>query len=488
MFPAVQLDASLEAPLYRQLFEKIRELIASRKLAKGERLPATRELAGLLGLNRTTVSAAYALLESEGLIQGHVGRGSFVLGEPEPSGPGLNWERLLPPAGPAAPQAPPDAISFASSRPAEELFPIEAFRETCDEVLRGPGAPAILQLGSPAGYPPLRHHLLAAAKREGVARATDDLMVTSGCQQAMDLLQRVLVRPGDTLLVEDPVYPGLKNLFQSAGAQLVGVPMGPDGMDVEALERIAARTAPRVIVTTPNFQNPTGATQPPEARRAVLRIARAAGAVLIENDTYGELRYRGEPAAAIKEIDETGDTVLLRSFSKLTFPGLRVGWVTGPKALIARLIEAKQLADLHTDQLSQAALLRFVRSGRLEAHRERVLAAGAERLNAALEACAKHLPAGTHFTHPRGGMNLWVRLPDPLDANELLAPAHRRGVSYVPGRYFEVSRREPGGLRLCFAGLKPEKIRQGLAILGEIFSAELERTRSDRSEPAPALV
>jgi 2-aminoadipate transaminase len=355
-------------------------------------------------------------------------------------------------------------------------------------VLGGADASAILQLGSPAGYPPLRHHLLAAARREGVARASDDLIITNGCQQALDLIQRVLVRPGDTVLVEDPVYPGLKNLFLKAGAQLVGVPVGAEGLDIEALERIAARTEPRLIVTTPNFQNPTGATQPPQARRAVLRIARAAGCVLVENDTYGELSYQGETAAPIKEIDETGDTVLLRSFSKLTFPGLRVGWLIGPKPLVSRLTEAKQLADLHTDQLSQAALLRFVRSGRLDEHRARVLAAGAERLKVAIEGCEAYLPAGTSFTHPGGGMNLWVKLPEPLDANELLASAHRRGVSYLPGRYFEVSRREPGGLRLCFAGLEPEKIRSGLAVLGEIFSNELAKARMERSEPAPAVV
>jgi 2-aminoadipate transaminase len=490
MFPSIRLDASSQTPLYRQLSERIKELIASQKLTRGERLPATRELAGGLGLNRTTVSAAYAVLESEGLIQGHVGRGSFVLGEADSSGRGLNWEQFLPPLEAAAPQVPtaPGTISFASSRPAEELFPVEAFRLSCEEVLSGAEAGSILQLGSPAGYPPLRHHLLDEARRTGVARAGDDLIVTNGCQQALDLIQRVLVRPGELVLVEDPVYPGLKNVFLKAGARLEGVPMGPDGLDVEALDRIARRAKPRLLVTTPNFQNPTGATLAAGARRSVLGIVRAAGCVLVENDIYGELRYEGEPAAPIKHLDETGDTILLRSFSKLTFPGLRVGWILGPKPLVARLAEAKQLADLHTDQLSQAALLRFVESGRLDAHRARVLPAGAERLKAVLQACERYLPAGTVFTRPQGGMNLWVRLPEPLDASELLAHAHRRGVSYLPGWYFEVSRRDPGGLRLCFAALQPEKIRAGLAILGEIFSSELASARLERYEPAPAVV
>jgi len=491
MLPHVQLDPDSGVPLYRQLCTYIKEYIASGKLSRGERLPATRTLAGLLGLNRTTVSAAYALLEAEGLLQGHVGRGSFVLGElGQPRPPGLNWEQILPPPEPGAPHSslPPDAISFATSRPAGELFPLDAFRLCCDEVLAGPDAATVLQLGSPAGYAPLRHHLLDHARREGVARSSDDLIITSGCQQALDLLQRILVRPGDAVLLEDPVYPGLKNLFANGGAQLVGIPAGIDGIDIEALERAALRTRPRLIVTTPNFQNPTGGTLPVEGRRAVLRIARNAGAILVENDIYGELRYTGEPLPPVKQMDDAGDTVLLRSFSKLTFPGLRVGWIIAPKALVTRVASAKQLADLHTDQLSQAALLRFAESGRLAAHRQRVLAAGAARLRAVLEACAASLPAGSSFTRPQGGMSLWARLPEPLDSAELLPRAHQENVSYLPGRYFEVSRRDPGALRLSFAGLEPEKIRAGLAVLGRVFSSELARTRFERFEPAPAVV
>jgi 2-aminoadipate transaminase len=188
-------------------------------------------------------------------------------------------------------------------------------------------------------------------------------------------------------------------------------------------------------------------------------------------------------------LDDSGDTILLRSFSKIAFPGLRVGWVTGPRAFIARLAEAKQLADLHTDQLSQALLLRFAESGRLDAHRARILRAGAERLSAVLASCERFLPAGSRFTRPQGGMNLWIRLPEPLDASELLPRAERAGVTYVPGKYFQVTRHEPGSLRLSFAGLEPDQIRTGVSALGAIFSSELERARATRRyDPAPAMV
>ncbi|MGO4882000.1 MAG: PLP-dependent aminotransferase family protein [Bryobacteraceae bacterium] len=488
------LDTVSTVPLYRQLFEHFSSLIQSGLLASGERLPATRELAGSLGLNRTTVAAAYELLESEGFITGQVGRGSFVtVQRPATDGHPLDWSDLLrhanPSPQPLAPSPLSKGVSFATSRPSEQLFPLDDLRASCQEVMASPDFAHILQLGSPSGYEPLRRYLLEAARAENLAAPDNDLIVTNGCQQSLDLLARVLLRPGDKVVVEDPVYPGLKSLFLEAGAQLIGVPVGADGIEIEPLQAALDRERPRLIVVTSNFQNPTGATLPVAARAALLRAAQNAGVPLIENDIYGDLRYSGDDLPPIKHSGDAGHVILLRSFSKITFPGLRVGWVLGPRALIARLAQSKQLADLHTDQLSQAVLLRFAESGRMAAHLAHMLRAGAERLAAVLAACDRYLPAGSRFTRPRGGMNLWVRLPEPLDAGELLARAQRENVSYLPGKYFAVSRFDPGSLRLSFAGLTPDEIRKGLATLGAIFSAELERTRSNAElDPAPAMV
>ena len=485
-----KLDHGAEAPLYRQLSEQIAHQIRRGLLARGERLPATRELAGLLGLNRTTVSAAYEILESEGLISGQVGRGSFVTGGAGSAG-GVDWNGLLErgdtsPAGPNGGWS-KDVISFAVSRPSRDLFPLDEFRATCGTVLARGDLADILQLGSPGGYEPLRRYLMEEARRQEVAGPGDDLLITNGCQQALDLIGRVLLKPGDTVAVEDPLYTGLKNLLTGMGTQLCGVPVGADGMDAAQLERVLERDKPRFLVVTSNFQNPTGASLPLAARKALLEAARRASVPVIENDAYGELRYSGEPLPALKQLDDGGGTVLLRSFSKVSFPGLRVGWALGPKPLIDRLRHAKEAADLHTDQLSQAVLLEFAESGRLEAHRTRMRQAGSERLAATLESCAKYLPAGTRWTRPEGGMNVWVRLPEPLDAGELLARAQRAGVAYMPGRYFAVSRLEPGALRLSFAGLAPEQIRAGLAILGRTVAAEMENA-GRTYEPSPAMV
>ncbi|MGH9632039.1 MAG: PLP-dependent aminotransferase family protein, partial [Bryobacteraceae bacterium] len=443
MFPALELNESSRVPLYRQLYDKIAESIRSGLISDGDRLPATRELASQIGLNRTTVSAAYALLEEDGLIKGHVGRGSFVEYRP---------------AKATVPHS--DEISFASSRPAGDQFPLAEFQATCREVTCGAQAAAILQLGSPYGYPPLREHLLHQARSGGYAGPEDDILICSGCQQALDLLQRVLLPAGETVAVEDPVYHGLKNVFVRGGARLAGVPVGSMGMAVDELARVLAVEQPRLLVVTPSFQNPTGATLPLEAREIVVRLAREFGVTLVENDIYGELRYHGQALARLKTLaklktlDGAG-TILLGSFSKVAFPGLRVGWIIAPRPLIARLAEAKQWSDLHTDHLSQAILLRFVESGRLESHLQRVRAAGVERLEAVISACREYLPAGAEFTEPQGGMSLWVRLPEPLDAAELLPRAQRQNVDYLPGRYFSVSRHEPGALRLSFGSLSP---------------------------------
>jgi len=476
-FPTLFLDSTSDVPLYKQIADALVANIEKGVLRSGEKLPATRELSVQLHVNRTTVSAAYALLEESGFIQGHVGRGSFITHK-LPSGAAADV-RATASVG----------VNFASSRPAHEAFPLAQFRRSAKAVIDSDEAAEILQLGSPYGYGPLRRYLLEEAKAEGVVRSGDDLIVTNGCQQALDLLARSFVSVGAGVMCEDPVYPGLLRVLTGHGAQLIPVPVGPSGLDLDIAEDLLQRHAVRMVVVTPNFQNPTGATVPLEGRRRLVRLARASGALLVENDIYGDLRYQGESVPTLKHLDETGNSVLLRSYSKVSFPGLRVGWAIGPREVIAKIAEEKQMADLHSDQLSQAVSLSFAQSGELERHLERTRQLGAERLRTILQACEDYLPVGSKWTEPQGGMSLWLELPGPLTAEGLLQRVREQGVDFLPGSHFSSRPEHVRSLRLGFGSVSPEKIRQGVRVLGETAARELAAGRySSDFEPAMALV
>jgi 2-aminoadipate transaminase len=332
--------------------------------------------------------------------------------------------------------------------------------------------------------------LLSGFLRDGVARASDEVLITNGCQQAIDLLVRTIIQPGDLALIEDPVYPGLREVLLRAGARLAAIPMTESGLDLNEVDRVLRRDRARMLVVTPTFQNPTGATLPLALRVELLRIAAARGVEVVENDIYSGLRYEGAPVPALKQLDGGQDVIQLGSFSKIAFPGVRVGWMLASRRLVEACASVRQWMDLHTDQFSQAILLRFAETGSLEKHRRRVVAAGAEKLAATLGACRDCLPLGSRFTRPEGGMNLWVRLPEAVRSADLLRRTEARGVSFLPGSFFAVARPELSSLRLSFAGLTVDQIRRGLVVLGEEASAELLDARPERVVPrlATAMV
>ncbi|MFL6416957.1 MAG: PLP-dependent aminotransferase family protein [Bryobacteraceae bacterium] len=473
----ISIDQSSDAPAYRQIADALALAIENGSLHRGQRLPATRELAGHLRMNRATVSAAYALLEQAGLIQGHVGRGSFVSeslelahGTRKQSGDSLD-------------------LNFASSRPAGEAFPLASFRRLSRAVIESEEATDILQLGSPYGYSALRRYLLEKARADGTASSDDDILITNGCQQALDLLARSFGGSNTKVVCEDPVYHGLLRVFSRAGCQLLPASVRSNGLDLDVLEGLLIQHRPGLIVVTPSYQNPTGTSIATEGRKRLVQMASAAGALLIEIDIYSELRYEGEASPTLKQLDGNGRTLLLGSYSKISFPGLRVGWVVGPRETIARMAEEKQISDLHSDQLSQAVLLRFAQSGELDRHLERTRVTGRQRLAAALESCQSYLPDGCRWTRPAGGMSLWITLPAPLSAEALLGAVRRHGVDFMPGRQFSLTGGHGRSLRISFGGLSPDKVRHGLRIIGEAAKRQLAFSLAHwDSEPAVALV
>jgi 2-aminoadipate transaminase len=487
----ITLDTSLDKPLYAQIRDQIRERIASGAIKVGERLEPSRELAKRLGVHRTTVSNAYAELEADGLIQGTVGRGTFV--SPlsaelrRPSAPARHahqdvfWQSFLAQEQRddslgrlMASALEPDVISFATAHGPDDLTPVDLVRHSTDSVLRRDGA-RILQYGSSDGYAPLKSYLQARARKDGIPLEPDELLITNGCQQALDLIRHSLVGPGDLVVCENPTYPGLWNIFDSSDVRLIGAPVTPEGLDLDFLAAVLEQNKVKLILTSPTFHNPTGATMPLAARKRFLELAARHQVPIVEDDIYGALRYRGRVLPPLKALDTAGLVIYLNSFSKVGFSGLRVGWVAASRRVISRLRWAKQRADIHTNMLGQAVLEDLGRHGILDKFIRRICKVFAAKLELTERAVAQYFPPQATVTHPEGGMALWVELPAGFDTAALLAKAQDRRVIFAPARYFYFQNPRHNAFRLCFTAVPESQIEEGVRILGELLKEELRR-------------
>ncbi|KOX01451.1 transcriptional regulator [Streptomyces sp. NRRL B-1140] len=371
----------------------------------------------------------------------------------------------------------PEVINFAGGLPAPELFDARGIAAAYEAVLAEAPARA-LQYSTTEGEPALRDALAARTTARGLPTGPDDLLVTTGSQQALSLLATALLEPGDTVLVENPCYLAALQAFGFAGARIVAVPGDEHGVGPGALEELVVRERPKLLYTVPTFQNPTGRTLPAERRAAVAAVAARRGLWIVEDDPYGELRYEGEcvPWIAVQPGAEDR-TVLLGSFSKVMAPGLRLGWLRAPGELRRACAVAKQAADLHTPTVNQLAAARYVADHDLDAHVARVAGVYRERRDAMLCGLAGALPEGSVWNRPEGGMFLWARLPEPYDTTALLPQVVRHDVAYVPGAPFYAGPPDRTTLRLCFVTQTPEEIGEGLRRLGEGLSP----TRSAKS-------
>lgn len=356
----------------------------------------------------------------------------------------------------------PEVINFAGGLPAPELFDADGIAAAFRAVLAETPAQA-LQYSTTEGEPALRAALAARTTARGLATAPDDLLVTTGSQQALSLLATALLEPGDTVLVESPCYLAALQAFGLAGARVVAVPGDEDGLDPRALEDLVLRERPKLLYTVPTFQNPTGRTLSAARRAAVAEVAARYGLWIVEDDPYGELRFEGERVPWIAAQPGAEDrTVLLGSFSKVMAPGLRLGWLRAPGELRRACVVAKQAADLHTPTLTQLAAARYLADRDLDAHVARVAGAYGARRDAMLAGLPDALPAGSVWTRPEGGMFLWARLPAGYDTTALLPEVVRHDVAYVPGAPFHAGEPDRATLRLCFVTQTPDEIAEGL--------------------------
>ena len=360
----------------------------------------------------------------------------------------------------------PEVISFAGGLPAPELFDVDGIRAAYERALAGSAARLRLQYAASEGDARLRGLIAARLTGRGLPTGADDLVVTTGSQQALSLVATALLDPGAVVAVEDPTYLAALQAFGLAGARLVPVRSDADGIDPDDLAAVCARERPTLLYLVPTFANPTGRTLPADRRAVVAAVARQHGLWVIEDDPYGELRYRGAPVAPLAAGDADDRVLYLGSFSKIGAPGMRLGWLRASGALRRALVVAKQAADLHSSAVDQAAAAEYLAHADLDAHVRTLCAEYDVRRGVLRERLLEALPPGTTCTDPDGGMFLWARLPEGHDATALLTAALRQDVAFVPGATFHVGTPDPRTLRLSFTTNPVERIGEGVARLG----------------------
>ena len=376
----------------------------------------------------------------------------------------------------------PGVISFAGGLPSPDVFPVEDFKRACDVVLTEAG-PDSLQYSPTEGFVPLREVIADHSASYGIRTAIENIQLTSGSQQALDLIGMLFIDPGDYVVVENPTYLGALQAWNAYGARYLTVPSDDDGMRTDLLEE-QLKKGPRFIYVLPNFQNPSGVTLSLERRLELVELADKYGIPIVEDDPYGKLRYFGEHIPPVIVLDKRfhndmgdhyhGNVIYMSTFSKLLAPGIRMAWVIADMQVIRKLVFAKQGADLHSPTLNQMIAYEVGRDGFLDDYTKTIRAVYKERLEVMMEAMEEHFPEGVKWTKPQGGMFLWVTLPEGMDAEELLPKAVERKVAFVPGRPFHPDGSGRNTLRVNFSNASVEMIREGITRLGILFEEAME--------------
>ena len=365
----------------------------------------------------------------------------------------------------------PGIISFAGGFPDPTLFDTEGIRASADAVLSANPA-AVLQYGATEGYEPLREGIASFMQAKGATVAPSGLIVTTGSQQALDLIGKTMISPGDKVIVEAPTFLATIQCFRLYGAHLIGAPIDAEGVQVDALERLIEQHRPKLVYLIPTFGNPSGATLSQERRVRILELAVRTGTLVVEDDPYGELYFDTPPPPSLLALSEgvAGSRDWLAhcgSFSKILSPGLRVGWLIAPQALLSRATMCKQFSDAHTSNLTQATAAHYLTLNRMDQALAAVRSAYADRARVMADSLRAQLGDAISFNQPRGGMFFWARLNGGRDAGEFARRAIERLVAFVPGAPFFASDPDRSALRLSFATADVDKIRTGIARLGQ---------------------
>lgn len=503
---AFRPDRASEVSLARQLADHLAGLIEAGRLLAGRKLPATREAAAALGLGRKTVAAAYEMLAERGLVEAHVGQGTFVAarsrtdrttpaasrGEPPRRLPrAFAWAGLFA-RGAARPL--PGVLrhldtggsypfDFGGGRVEEGALPVSELRWAFAAPFRTRARLAeIAAHRDPFGWPPLRREIARLLATRGISCDASEVAVVSGLQQAIAATARVLVEPGDAVAVEQPGYFGAALAFAGSGADLLGIDVDAEGLDTEQLAKVLRLRRVKLVYVTPATQCPTGVTMSPARREALLALADEYQVPVLEDDYDCELRYAGPVLPALKATDPAGQIIHAGTFSKVLFPSLRLGYVVAARPLLERLVFARAVSDFGSGVVEQAALTALLATRGLERHLRRIRKLHAERLATMLEALAAEMPEGVRWTKPRSGHLVWLTLAPGTDPDRLEQAARARGVAYGRGETFFVDGRGSQHLALAFNALEPAAIREGVARLAEAMREQTSRAGRATSE------
>ena len=369
----------------------------------------------------------------------------------------------------------PDIISFAGGMPAPELFPVAELARAHAEVFATSG-PAALQYSTTEGWLPLRQWIAARMKQSGIDTDASRVLITSGSQQGIDLVGKIFLEAGDTVLVENPCYLAALQVFSGYEASFITVDSDDQGMRVDQAARALENSRPKLIYLVSTFHNPKGTTMSAERRRQLIELSRRHNVPILEDDPYGELRYEGEripPLAASSYNDDDGMVIYLSTFSKTLCPGLRIGWLTASEKIMASLVIAKQAADLHTSTIEQRAVAKLLETFDYDAHVATLCEVYGQRCRTMRDALTKYFPADVRWTRPEGGLFLWVELPEGIDGEDLFQDALPYKVAFVPGAPFFANEVRRNFIRLNFSSQVPEMIEEGVRRIAEVLKRRM---------------
>jgi GntR family transcriptional regulator/MocR family aminotransferase len=494
----VPLDRESEEPIYRQLIRHIRAQIESGSLPAGTRLPASRDLARQLNISRISVVNAYAELRAEGYLSAHAGRGTFVAGDHDPAAEPrpapTNGSSAHSPASDPPPVADrsiremmrlarkPGVINFGHGSPPSEFFPVGHLRDAINTILDRDGARA-LSYEVTEGYAPLRAGVCDYVSALGIRSSPDHVLITGGTQQGIDLVVQALLSEGDLLVTENPTYLGMIDIARTRRVQIQGIPMDDDGIRLDMLENYILDNHPRLIYVMPTFQNPTGRIMPLHRRRQLINLANEYNIPILEDGVYHEFRYEGETLPPLKALDETGIVIHVSGFTKNLLPGIRIGYVITDGPHYERIMRVKQAADISTPNLNQRAIHLLLARGVLAQQLERNNRELRRRRDVAMAMASKHLPPGSRWNCPQGGLYMWVELPKSgPTAAELYIQAIQLGVAYAIGNVFFTNGSGSYNMRVNYGAQRPAEIEEGFRRLGRAWRelacdyAEMEKS------------